>query len=129
MPEHAEQEGAGRVFDGLDRVVFGIPAGDGQAFPHGLYTLVVVRLDRRTVYAGGAGGEGVGVEADLVVGEGPRRVAVFFVAEHVGTVLLDGPPVGDVEDLHPAANTKDGHLPLQGPAYQRELVGVPLLLY
>src|SRR5215210_5161143 len=123
MPEHAEHEGAGRVFDGLHRVVFGIPAGGDEAVPHALYTLVVVRLDRRSAHAGGAGGERVGVESHLVVGEGPWRVTVLFVAEYVGKVLLDGPPVGDVEDLHPATDAENGRLPLQGPAHQRELVG------
>src|SRR5215210_1369204 len=129
MPEHAEHEGAGRVFDGLDRVVFGRPTGDREATPHVFYPLVVVRLDRRPPRAGGAGGERVAVEAHLVVGEGAWRVAVLLVAEHVREVLLDGAPVGDVEDLHPAADAEDGHLTLQGSAYQRELEGVALLLH
>src|SRR5215216_2325833 len=129
MPEHAEHERAGRIFEGLDGVVFGRPAGDREAAPHVLYPLVVVRVDRRPVRAGGAGGERVGVESDLMVGEGAWRVAVPFVAEHLREVLLDGASVGDVEDLHPAADAEDGHLALQGAAYQRELVGVTLLLY
>jgi hypothetical protein len=54
---------------------------------------------------------------------------MLFVAQHVGKVLLYGAPVGEVEDLHPAADAKDGHLALQGSAHQRELVGVALLLY
>src|SRR5215210_8162390 len=128
MPEHAEHEGAGRVFDGLDRVVFGRPTGDREATPHALYPLVVVRLDRRPPRAGGTGGERVGVEAHLVVGEGAWCMAVLFVAERVREVLLDGAPVGDVEDLHPAADAEDGHLALQGSTYQRELVSIALLL-
>src|SRR5688500_13866716 len=69
--------------------------GDGATWPGSLR-------------AGGAGGEGVGDEAHLVVGEGPRRVAVLFVAQHIWEVLLYGAPVGDVEDLHPAADAQDG---------------------
>ena len=44
-------------------------------------------------------------------------------------VLLDAAAVNDVQDLHPAADAKDGHAALDGGAHQRELVGVALLLY
>src|SRR5919106_5750701 len=64
-----------------------------------------------------------------VVGEGAWRAAMFFVAQHVGEVLFYGASVGDVKDLHPAADAEDGHLTLQGSAHQREFVGVALLLY
>src|SRR5215210_7619064 len=54
---------------------------------------------------------------------------MFFVAEHVGEVLLYGASVGDVENLHPAADAEDGHLAFKRSTYQRELVCVALLLY
>jgi hypothetical protein len=54
---------------------------------------------------------------------------MFFVAQHVGEMLFYGASVGDVEDLHPAADAEDGHLALQGSAHQSEFVGVALLLY
>src|SRR5215218_3511437 len=103
MPEHAEHEGAGQVFDGLDCVVFGRPTGNREATPHALYPLVVMRLDRCTPRAASAGDERVGVEAHLVVGEGAWRMAVLLVAEHVREMLLDGASVGDVEDLQRTA--------------------------
>ena len=54
-------------------------------------------------------------EAHLVVGEGARRVTVILVAQHVGEVLLYSAPVGDIQDLHPAADAEDGHLALRAP--------------
>src|SRR5918993_245513 len=129
MPEHTEHERAGWIFEGLDRVVFDRPARNLEAFPYFLYPLVVVRLGRCPLRASGAGGERVGDESHLVVGEGARCVAVLLVAQHVGEVLFYGASVGDVEDLQPAADTQDGHLALECAAYQRELVGVALLLY
>jgi hypothetical protein len=44
-------------------------------------------------------------------------------------VLLDAAAVDHVEDLHPPADAQDGHAASDGGAYQRELVGVALLLY
>ncbi len=103
MPEHPEHERAGRVFYRLHRVVFG-SAGNDQPVPDLAHPLVVVGLYGRPLGADGAGGEGVGCESDLVVGEGAGGVAVLLVAEHVGEVLLQAAAVGDVQDVHPAAD-------------------------
>ena len=103
MPEHAEHERAGRVLYRFYRLILR-PAGHDQSFPDLPYTLVVVRLDRSPLRPGGPGGEGVGREQDLVVGEGAGGMAVVLVAEHLGEVLLQAATVGDVQDVHPAAD-------------------------
>ena len=71
VPEHAEHEGAGRVFDGLDRIVFGA-AGHDESVPDLPNALMVVGLDRRPLGSSGSGGERARFEVYFMVGEGAR---------------------------------------------------------
>ena len=68
--------------------------------------LVVVALDRDRLVAGGDGGEAVRLDVDAVVGEAAAGAAVDVVLEPVGQVLLERAAVGDVDDLHAAADAE-----------------------
>jgi hypothetical protein len=83
VPEHAEHERAGGVFERLHRIVVGA-AGHDEAVPDLPHALMVVGFDERPLGPCDPGGEGIRFEVDLVVGEGPWGVAVVLVAYHVG---------------------------------------------
>ena len=86
--------------------------------------LVVVRQHVLGLRAGGGRGERAGLDAHLVAGEVGGQHAVLVVAEHVGQVLVQRAAVGDVEQLHAAADAEHGDVVLAGGARERQLEGV-----
>ncbi len=59
-----------------------------------------------------------------MVGEVAVGAAVDVVVEAVGQVLVERAAVGDVDDLHAAADAQAGQVALARPADERELEGV-----
>ncbi len=121
MPEHAEHEAALRVLDRLDRPVALRVGGDAQAVPETGHALVVVaaRLDARR--ARRLCGEALRLDLDLMSSEGPVRPAVDVVGQAVGQVLLELAAVGDVDDLHAAADAQAGEVALGRAADEQQL--------
>src|SRR5688572_12986992 len=104
MPEHAEREAAGRVFDRLDRPVLR-PGSFGEPLAEAAVALMVVALDRRAL-AEQPLEAAAGLERDLVVAEDAGRVLVLLVADDLGEMLDDVAAAGDVQHLASPADRK-----------------------
>ena len=83
--------------------------------------LVVVALDGDAGRAGRDRGEAVGIDVDAVVGELAGLAAVDVVLEPVRQVLLERAAVGDVDDLHAAADAEAREVPLGRLAHEQQL--------
>ena len=86
--------------------------------------LVVVALDRDARRARRECREAPGLDLDLMVREHALRAAVDVVLEAVGQMLLQRAAVGDVDDLHAAADAQAGEVALGRVADEQQLEGV-----
>src|SRR6266496_4283797 len=102
MPEDADREAAGRIFDRLDGAVVR-PRRFRQAFAEPPEALVVMRFDRRALAEKRADAAGA-FEPDVVVGERAGRVLVPLVADDVRQVLDEVAAQCHVEHLASAAD-------------------------
>jgi hypothetical protein len=88
--------------------------------------LVVVRLHREALGAGGPRRKRARLELHVVVGELSRRVAVLLVTDHVGEMLDERPATRDVQQLHTAADGEQGEVSRERAVGQGELEAITL---
>ena len=125
MPEDAEDPLRGGKLDRFDHAPGLGPSGGDEAVAEPADSLVVMRANHEPLGSRGSRCHRARLEPDGVVGELTRGVHVHL---GVGEVLLERAAKGDIEDLKPAADRQQRHVPVNRRASNRDLEGVAPLM-